>query len=118
MAKWSLFRSGNNQMRPLAITGIEETSGSIVIAAVETTSAGISTSDVKVRPGGAQVCNASPSPDRRQPVPHASVLEIGHQCPNRLEPGTDSKRVWFRENGIRYVEGITSGAADCQTGIL
>lgn len=43
MARWSLFRSGNNQMRLLAITGIEETSGSIVMAAVETTSAGIST---------------------------------------------------------------------------
>lgn len=53
MARWSLFRSGKNQMRPLAITGIEETSGSIVMAAVETTCASTSTRPVKVRRGRA-----------------------------------------------------------------
>lgn len=61
MARWSLFRSGNNQMRLLAITGIEETSGSIVMAAVETRSAGISTCAPSRSDGGHQVCKASPT---------------------------------------------------------
>lgn len=80
MAEWSLFRSEINQMRS-SLTAIERTSGSIVMAAVETeyfyTPQG---------PTGAgfKFCNGSSSLDRRQPVADAGVPKIGHlPCLNR-----------------------------------
>lgn len=83
MAEWSFFRSQDSEMRLLAITGIEETSGSIVTAAVKTTSAGTSIRPVKVRRAGPQFCDRSSRPDRPQPVADASVPDIGHpQCSN------------------------------------
>lgn len=54
MGRWSLFQSENNQMRS-SLTGIEGTSGSIVMAAVETTCASTSTRRVKVDGGRLQV---------------------------------------------------------------
>lgn len=118
MAEWSLFRSEINQMRS-SLTAIERTSGSIVMAAVETTCASTSIRPVKVRRRRASsfatdhraLTDVNPS---RMPARQKSDIP----CPNRLEPyetpnvsdpaGTESARV----------VGISSGAADCQTGIL
>lgn len=78
MAQWRLFRSGNNRLR--LSQSPAETNGSIVMVAVETTSARISTRAVKFPTGaGFRLCNMSPRLDRHQSVANPSVPEIGLQ---------------------------------------
>lgn len=87
MAEWSLFHSENNEMCLVAITGIEETSSSIVMANGRDHVCGHFHTPVKVRWVGLQLCDRSSRLDRHQPVADGSVPDIGHpQCPNRLEP--------------------------------